>query len=206
MTKAPIIGEVKSRLGEEIGNQHAVKIYTCFLMDMSETLNRLGEDFIIYYTPEQALDVLKSIIGEDKNYIPQFGKNLGERLYSGLEKIKELGYSHGFALASDVPDLSLDYLKEAIESLKKHQLVIGPSFDGGYNLIGYDLAFNSIDFYNGIKWGSNTVYKETIKRLDKIDKHVLPLWGDIDKMSDFRRKHLDHKSYTYEYLKNNKLL
>jgi rSAM/selenodomain-associated transferase 1 len=206
MTKVPILGEVKSRLGAEIGEQHAVKIYTCFLMDIVETLNKLGEDYIIYYTPVEALDVLKRIIGEDKNYIPQIGKNLGERLYNGLEKIRKLGYSYGFALASDVPDLSLGYIKEAFRSLKKYQLVIGPSFDGGYNLIGYDLTINSPEFYNGIIWGSNMVYEETMKRLDKINKYVLPFWGDIDNMSDLKKNRLDYNSHTYKYLKKNKLL
>jgi len=202
MTKVPIKGEVKSRLEAEIGKQHAVEIYTCFLRDMVETLDRLGEDYIIYFTPEEDLDILKSIIGEDKNYLSQIGENLGERLYNGLEKIRELGYDYGFALASDVPDLSLDFLEEAIGSLRKYQLVIGPSFDGGYNLIGYNLKINRPEFYNGIKWGSNLVYDETIKRLDQIDKHVLPLWRDIDNISDLRKNQLNHKSQTYKYLKS----
>lgn len=206
MTKTPILGKVKSRLGAEIGIQHTVKLYTCFLLDMVETLNKLEEEYIIYYTPEKSLETLQSIIGEDKNYIPQVGRNLGERLYYGLEKIRELGYTHGYALASDVPDLSLDYLKEAIKSLKKHRLVIGPSFDGGYNLIGYDLIINNPDFYKGITWSSITVYKETMKRLENINKHVLPAWRDIDTMLDLEKNQLDYNSHTYNYLKKHKLV
>jgi rSAM/selenodomain-associated transferase 1 len=206
MTKVPMMGKVKSRLGAEIGEKHAYMLYRCFLLDMVELLSELGEDYIIYYSPEHAIEILNSIIGQDMRYIYQIGENLGERLYNGLEKVRELGYRFGFALASDVPNLSLEYLKEAIESMKKHHLVIGPSFDGGYNLIGYNLKINRPEFYNGIKWGSNLVYDETIKRLDQIDKHVLPLWRDIDNISDLRKNQLNHKSHTYKYLKKNKLL
>jgi rSAM/selenodomain-associated transferase 1 len=206
MTKAPIIGSVKSRLGAEIGEQHAAEIYKRFLMDIVETLNRFGEDFIIYYTPEDALDLLIDIFGIDMQYIPQTGRDLGERLYNGLDKARELGYQYAIALASDVPDLNVDYLREAIESLKKDQLVIGPSSDGGYNLIGYDLSINNPSLYDGINWGTAEVYEETLKRLHSVEFHVLPFWGDVDELSDLRKCKLDQNSHTYSYLRENRLL
>lgn len=145
MTKAPRLGSVKSRLSNEIGDIHAVEVYKCFLLDIIETLVQLGEDFIIYYTPRGAKELLSELLG-NKEYKLQSGSDLGERLYNGMEMANELNYKYCIALASDVPDITVDYLRWTVESLKTHDVVVGPSTDGGYNLIGLDLDLNSIGF------------------------------------------------------------
>ena len=206
MAKTPRIGEVKSRLGVEIGDPSAFNLYTCFLRDMVETLRGLEVDYIIYYTPEETLDLLKEYLGESHKYMSQVGDNLGEKLYNGLKKARALGYHYSIALASDAPDIKDDYLREACMALLHHQAVIGPSHDGGYNLIGLDLDLNNPDFFSGVEWGTESVYEETMVRLSEIDVYVLPIRRDVDTVSDLYNLDLDEASYTYKYVKANKLI
>ena len=56
----------------------------------------------------------------------------------------ELNYKYCIALASDVPDITVDYLCESVESLKTHDVVIGPSKDGGYYLLGMKMMYESV--------------------------------------------------------------
>jgi len=205
MTKVPVIGGVKSRLGAEIGESHAAMLYRCFLLDEVETLDQLGEDYIIYYTPEDGRSLLVRLLG-DQLYEPQRGVDLGERLYYGLEMARRLGYTHGVALASDVPDITVDYLRQVVEALRTRDVVVGLSSDGGYNLIGFRLGLNSRSFFTDVNWGTQTVFAETMKKLDGYSVDVLPVWSDIDVASDLSKHRLSVQSHTYRYLVDNKLI
>ena len=206
MTKTPILGDVKSRLATEIGETSALELYTCFLKDMVETLRGLDADYIIYYTPEESLDLLKNYLGANHKFVPQVGNDLGERIYQGLEIAHTLGYQYSIALASDVPDITENYLRKARMELMRHQAVIGPSHDGGYNLIGFNLEDINSGFFNGLQWSTENVYMETLKRLSGVDIYVLPVWGDVDKTSDLFDLDLDKTTYTYKYIKEHKLI
>jgi glycosyltransferase A (GT-A) superfamily protein (DUF2064 family) len=82
----------------------------------------------------------------------------------------------------------LEFIEEAFTSLKKKDAVIGPSFDGGYYLIGFrDKAFSSRVF-QGMAWGTETVFDETMQALKKLRRkvHILPYQRDIDTVEDLR--------------------
>jgi glycosyltransferase A (GT-A) superfamily protein (DUF2064 family) len=142
----------------------------------------------------------------DQIYEPQRGVDLGERIYYGLKMLRRLGYTHGVALASDVPDITVDYLRGIIKALRRGDVVIGPSSDGGYNLIGLRLDINSKNFFTDVNWGTETVYEETMKKLDGYSLDVLPAWSDVDEASDLLNHKLSHDSHTYRYLVDNKLI
>jgi len=205
MTKAPRVGEVKSRLASEYGEEYAAGLYRCFLLDLLETLKTTGVPFIIYFTPADALDELRTLMGDDYIYVAQGKGDLGDRLYNGLVKAKELGYRRVVALASDVPDIPVEYLTLCVDSLVSHDAVIGPSLDGGYNLIGLNLEFIDSRFFTGITWGTDTVFRETMDRLAGLDVQVLAPWGDIDKASDLEKLRMRDASHTMRYLKNMRL-
>ena len=201
MTKAPRVGDVKSRLATEMGNERAAELYRCFLLDLLDTLKEVGTPFIIYYTPADALDELKIMLGEEHQFIPQEGGDLGERLYHGLEIAKKLGYRSTIALASDVPDITEEYLTGCVEALGMHEAVIGPSTDGGYNLIGLNLDHLDERFFTGINWGTDTVFSESMERLAGLDIHVPAPWSDIDNASDLEKLCMSEASHTMRYLR-----
>lgn len=201
MTKAPRLGDVKSRLAAELGEEYSVGLYRCFLLDMLETLSSTGAPFIIYYTPDDALDELKTLLGEDHQYIPQEGNDLGERLYNGMKIVEELGFHCAVVLASDVPDITVEYLSCCVDALDGHDAVIGPSTDGGYNLLGLNLDHLDEGFFSGVTWGTETVFEETIQRLEGLDVHLLDPMGDIDDASDLEKLRMRVTSHTMRYLR-----
>lgn len=205
MTKAPILGSVKSRLAAEIGVHHALELYRCFLLDIIKVLRQIDSDYIVYYTPSDALPELSNFLGE-QTYWKQVGVDLGERLFNGLKKAYVHGYSHAVAMASDIPDIPLEYLLETLEALRTSDAVIGPSTDGGYNLIGLDLSMIKPSIFSGVNWGTETVLDETLKRLEDYCVHVLPVWSDIDRVADLEKHIFYPESMTYGYLQKHKLV
>lgn len=200
MTKSPRVGLVKTRLAAEIGEIHAAGLYRCFLLDIIETLSTTGYSIIIYYTPEDAFNELQELFGKDFQYISQVGADLGERLYSGMERAKQLGFSYAIAVASDVPEIKREYLNESITALKKHSVVIGPSLDGGYNLIGLKLDYNNKKFFSQIDWGTNEVYNQTMNKLNRLNVYTLPSFKDIDTLSDLETLKVKESSHTNKYI------
>ena len=201
MTKAPRVGDVKSRLASELGDVHAAGLYKAFLLDILDTLKSIDTPFIVYYTPEDAMDELRSLLGEDLQYVPQQGLDLGERLYHGMMLAGELGYRCSVALASDVPTVSGEYLLECVQALESYSGVIGPSIDGGYNLIGLNLDHLERQYFTEINWGTDTVYCETIEKLVNLDPFILGPMRDIDTVSDLTRISLKDSSHTMQYLR-----
>jgi len=102
------------------------------------------------------------------------------------------GDAHVVIIGSDSPSLPVAYIETALNS--ERDLVIGPSTDGGYYLIGmYQKPVNV--FAGGIEWGSEKVLKQT---LDRIENHgssleLLAPWYDVDRAEDlkFLKTHLE---------------
>ncbi len=86
----------------------------------------------------------------------------------------------------------MTYIQKAFHVLKKIPIVIGPTFDGGYYLIG--LSGLNDDIFDGIKWGTSRVFDQTLTRIKSLDTqvYVLPPWYDVDTSEDleFLRTHL----------------
>jgi rSAM/selenodomain-associated transferase 1 len=196
MTKVPIEGHVKTRLAKNIGKRQATELYKCFLMDILDTLKKIGVPVIIYYTPKRFLNKLTKVIGNDYQFIPQKGADLGERLYNGFEIANSLGYECAVALATDIPDIPQRILEDCIRRLEESQAIIGPCPDGGYYLIGLRLDQCFRDLFTDIAWGSNNVYRDTVERMKEIQVQISEQWHDIDSVENLSRL-LKSKSATH---------
>lgn len=126
------------------------------------------------------------MLGTKYEYVPQKGNNLGDARAFAYVFNKE--FLNAIALASDIPDLSEEVYHEACATLENSDVVIGPSPDGGYYLIGFKRTTFFPEIFEKIAWSSNTVFQETIERLKKVKRkvHILPLWNDIDTLEDLR--------------------
>jgi glycosyltransferase A (GT-A) superfamily protein (DUF2064 family) len=91
-------------------------------------------------------------------------------------------------MASDSPDLPEIVLLEAYRKLKIHDVVIGPTIDGGYYLIGFKNTSFLPEIFEDIRWSTSVVFKQTIEKLNKLgyNFHVLPLWMDVDTIKDLK--------------------
>lgn len=210
MVKNPEPGKVKVRLAQSIGEVAATRLYQAFIRDTLATVKALDIPYHIAVHPPESQEQLARWLGTSHRYIHQKGADLGERLHSGFVTMFEKKYHQGIALASDCPDLPIEILQAAVSNLKTHGAVIGPASDGGYYAIGFTANRFNPNAFRNISWSTNTVFKETLLRIQSETHHVhvLPEWQDIDTQSDLRefyKKYQEEPSdtlYSMKYLRS----
>ena len=189
MTKYPEAGKVKSRLAKSIGEEAATGLYRAFIQDTLTTVQTIDVPFHIAMYPPDYQKQFIQWLGTSYKFFPQRGTNLGERLHNGFVRMFENGHDAVIALASDCPDLPVEILRAAVDGLQNNGVVIGPSRDGGYYLIGFSQEHFIPDVFKDITWGTETVFQETRTRIELVTKqiHVLPEWPDIDTKDDLQK-------------------
>jgi rSAM/selenodomain-associated transferase 1 len=212
VAKAPLKGSVKTRLSPYLSPSDAATLYECLLADIVAKLERYREsEFWLAFAPG----------GEEyfsQNYpairlLAQQGKNLGERLHHIFVDLSRKGYSEIVVADSDSPTVPLSFIDRAYKLLSQEgcDLVLGPSDDGGYYLIGLKRPVKGI--FHNIPWSTSSVLDITVKRAETLSLRVglLPPAYDIDVEDDLRRLWNDFVSFehlrelaprTYDYLRN----
>ena len=184
--KSPETGKIKSRLSTSIDKEIVKSIYKLFVQDLLKNLEKLQYEKIICYHPKNASDEIKKWLGTDYIYLPQTGRNLGERLKNGFIQGFENGFTKLIAIGSDSPDMNIDFFNDAIKNLDSCDTVIGPSIDGGYYLIGFKKNSFYPEVFDDIPWSTEFVYKKSLDSINKanLKVHILPLWHDVDTIED----------------------
>ena len=206
MVKYPELGKVKVRLAQSIGEESATQLYQAFIRDTLATVEDLNIPYHIAVHPPESQEQLAEWLGTSYRYIHQKGANLGERLSTGFVTMFEMKYQQVIALASDCPDLPIEILQSAVSNLQTHAVVIGPAPDGGYYLIGFTPAKFIPNVFRNISWSTDTVFQETLSRIqaETHQVHVLPEWQDIDTMrnlQEFYKKYQANPSDTLHAMK-----
>jgi len=181
--KAPIAGEVKTRLAADIGNEKALEVYWQLLETTKKVALHLAIDKLIWSNKGWA---------DNESFWPeesfechlQEGFELGEKMSNALEFHFKQGYTKLLLIGSDCPEISTDILQEAINSLDQNDLVIGPAIDGGYYLIGMKKLHPEL--FNEMKWSHAKVLEQTIQKAkaNALRYHLLKALSDIDNLSD----------------------
>jgi hypothetical protein len=186
--KNPQKRQVKTRLAAAIGDEMAVRLYKRFLLEMLSTLNKGTFLFYLCVYPVDALEGIKTWLGEDYIYMPQQGEDLGERMKNGFIEALAMNFKRVVLIGSDIPSLPLEFIEEAFISLEKKDVVIGPSLDGGYYLIGFRDKKFSPRAFKKIPWSTERVFEETMKVLEHegLTVHTLKTLRDIDTIQDLR--------------------
>ena len=209
LVKYPEGGKVKVRLNASIDEDLIVELYRNFVLDLLSRLSSSSKPFVIGYHPPDALDGFRQWLGNSYNYLSQRGDDLGERLKYSFIDVFSRGVRGTMVISSDVPDLPDRILNEASVALKSHDAVIGPSPDGGYYLIGFRRDNFLPEAFEGITWGTEAVFEQTIDKFfeQDIDFMVLESWPDVDVYEDlvdlFERngKTSFYSSRTMEFLR-----
>jgi rSAM/selenodomain-associated transferase 1 len=180
---------------------------------MLSALQSAGSPIIICYYPEDALDTLKRTVGEGYAFKSQHGADLGERMARSITDAFAQGSDRAVVIGSDVPDLPEAFVQESFAALETYDSVIGPSFDGGYYLIGFKQESFLAEAFNGIEWGTNMVLTQTlgILRDHQRTAYLLPPLRDIDTVEDLKvfcekHKNTSHCPQTMTYLNNSQVL
>lgn len=190
----PVAGKVKTRLAPFLSQDLILELYTRFLNDSIEKICAVGTaDPFIGVTPADSSGYFSRVNVEPPLTIfLQEGKDLGEKMLNAFQARFDEGYERVVIIGADSPSLPVAYIETALNSGK--DLVIGPSTDGGYYLIGmYQKPVNV--FFGGMEWGSEKVLKQTLERIKKsgASLKLLPPWYDVDREEDlkFLKTHLE---------------
>lgn len=184
--KAPRPGAVKTRLARTVGAPAAAALYRRIAETiLEETTDPEGRwRTVVCFEPPEAGDELERWLGTRIPLFPQRGDDLGQRMSAALDAAFGSGASRAVLVGSDVPGLSRARLAEAFEALHMHDLVLGPSLDGGYYLIG--LRESRPGLFEGVEWSSPRVLEQTLARAAGLSVHRLPLLRDLDRIEDLR--------------------
>lgn len=186
-TRVPIPGQTKTRLMPEISAAGCARLHTCFLKDIFSECDRVDADLYISYTPKEEQKRLTHILGKDRSYVPQNGEGLGERMYLAMEAILHKGYDVCLLIGSDVPELRGEYLLHAFSVLEHHDIVFGPSGDGGYYLVGMKEPGRAV--FEAKEYGTGSVLQDAVQRVKEAGLTVgftKVLW-DMDTCEDLQR-------------------
>jgi len=212
--KYPEKGQVKLRLAVDLDEDVVVELYRNFVLDVVSILKTLDAPFYLCFSPLNAQKKFREWLGSAYSYVPQEGNDIGERMKNGFCYAFTEGFRRVILVGSDSPDLPSDFLRNAITELQTHDVVIGPSSDGGYYLIGFrdDTFLPSV--FDGISWSSSTVFQETIEKAKNAGRSLslLPAWSDVDIVSDLKnlirrnRNTVFKSSHTISFLRRNKIM
>lgn len=185
-TKCPVNRQVKTRLAAHIGQQAARRLYEVFVLDTLALLEAMNVPLRICFDPLGAEEQIKQWLGGKYSYVAQTGEDLGQRMKNAFVHSFEEGFNKVILIGSDIPDVPREYLSSALKALEAHDVVVGPSSDGGYYLIGFaKMSFLPVAF-DDISWSTPAVCKQTTETLTrhKLNVFLLPEWHDLDTPSD----------------------
>jgi rSAM/selenodomain-associated transferase 1 len=188
----PVPGEVKTRLQSEWDADTVCKVYEAFLEDARLQLLELkSADCFVSIHSEKGRSYFDSFSACGFRVIEQEGEDLGQRMQHAFTERFNEGYENVVIIGSDSPTLPVHYLEQALES--KLDIVLGPSTDGGYYLIG--MSGKVTEVFEGIDWGTDKVLSSTQDKIKQMGASLslLPPWYDVDTPGDLRflKTHLD---------------
>jgi hypothetical protein len=136
MAKAPRPGEVKTRLTSSLSPLDATTFYCCLLEDTLTLARSLKNVEVAIMCPESDVNELAQLGGKHARVIAQNGQGLAAGLTSVFSRFGEKRQQRTIAFNSDSPHLPCSVLEDAFETLATHDVVVGPTHDGGYYLVG----------------------------------------------------------------------
>jgi rSAM/selenodomain-associated transferase 1 len=195
MAKAPVPGAVKTRLAPPLTPEQAARFYRALLLDQLEHLTALGSaDLYVAFTPDDAKPLVEALVPPGYRCFPQSGGDLGARMCQTMGELWRRGHRNVILIGSDLPPVPLETLQSGFAELARgeRQIVLGPSRDGGYYLIGMNQPAPEI--FSAMTWSHEGVLAATTEKLDRLDRryHLLPEWFDIDTVDDIARIPMIH--------------
>jgi rSAM/selenodomain-associated transferase 1 len=194
--REPIIGTTKTRLARQIGARNAVALAGAFNCDALAKVYQLGWPMVLAgsaTTPVQGNHYFNTLAQRFSATLVDQGRgHLGERMARVMAPFASAG---AILIGTDTPSLPASAIRRAVSLLRRNHVVLGPTLDGGYYLVG--VRGSLPDMFRGIRWGGPRVLRETVARLTRlgIQPAYAPTWYDVDRLDDLRLLvgHLRHQ-------------
>lgn len=187
-SKAPVAGQVKTRLQPDIGAEACATLQERMIRKTLATALVSSADRVLLYTSPDTHHPLFQDLGKqhDISILSQSGDSLGERMRHALyQTLKTPGPV--LLIGTDCPSLTPTILDQCFDALEQGtECIMVPAIDGGYVLIGMNR--HHADIFEDIAWGTERVLEQTLERLKRsgLSYRCLPALNDIDTLSDLK--------------------
>lgn len=197
--KYPELGQVKTRLAKDVGEAKALEIDNTLFLYTSYNVKAYLNDakslevrfFFSSLGPVDTADLNK--LG-DFVYIRQAEGDLGQRFEDGFDKMFKDGPRKVVVIGIDCIGLTKDVLAKAFAALDENDVVIGPTDDCGYYLIGFKEPRLAKELLRDIPWSTDRVFERTMERINgrRLKAQVLQQLYDVDTVTDWDRAFKEH--------------
>lgn len=186
-TRVPRPGQTKTRLLPVLTGEQCAELHRAFLQDLNALYGDLKCDLLVAHTPDPDWQMLTDLLPAAKAFFPQKGEDLGQRMHNALCHAFSLGYSAAVLTGADLPELKSSCLEKAFGALAYTDVVLGPTSDGGYYLIGMKAPCSQV--FQGHRYGGSTVLESTLTaiRAAGLTCSQAPLCDDVDTPADLAR-------------------
>ena len=182
-TRVPKVGTTKTRLYDFVSPDTAVEIQKKLMKKNYNVLKKCGEEISVYHDGQSIDDKVMENILENREFSYQVGETLGDKMYNAIDE--ELKSSDKvILLGSDIYNLQENMIHAAFEKLDEYDVIINPSVDGGYFLIGMKKAIKEV--FDLPSYGDNTVLENllTVCNEQKLSYYLGEAGLDIDTKED----------------------
>jgi len=185
MAKAARVGHVKTRLASVLSADAVVALYRCLIEDTVALVRTLPATRVAVVCPAGEVSALAAWL--EVEVVAQDGNGLAAGLASAFRTFLGGGCGRVVAFNGDSPHLPRSTLERAFELLDTHDLVVGPTVDGGYYLVGATAPHP--DLFDGGRMGTGTALDSLLERAHDLGLSVASTdpWYDVDEAQDLRR-------------------
>jgi hypothetical protein len=187
MAKAPRPGVVKTRLAPSLSSTAVTALYCCLLKDTLALARSLSDVEVAIMCPDSDVNELAQLAGNETSVVAQKGKGLAAGLTSVFAHFAEDRQRPTIAFNSDSPHLPRSVLEDAFETLASHDVVVGPTHDGGYYLVGAKASHPTLFTRDGM--GTSSALETFLSRAQALALSVgfADPFYDIDLADDLTR-------------------
>ncbi|MDC0074469.1 TIGR04282 family arsenosugar biosynthesis glycosyltransferase [Alphaproteobacteria bacterium] len=191
--KNPVYGYAKTRLAKEIGFSEANRFYRSLLNDNLRILNNNRWNCWLALSTRNYSRNKKNIFSQfEKNWItfPQISGDISEKMIHAIDRFH---FGNIVLVGSDIPNIKQEYICSAFIKLKSHEVVFGPSSDGGFWLIGINRHYflNKINLRNifaSIRWSTRHTLGDILINCKKSKVSFIKKMTDIDNIQSYNKK------------------
>jgi uncharacterized protein len=187
MAKAPKPGMVKTRLSPSVPVSAATELYRCLLNDTIALAHSLKMVDVAIMCPASDVEELTQLAPSVACVVGQEGQGLAAGLYSVFAHFADLDHGRVVAFNSDSPHLPALILESAFEALARHDVVVGPTHDGGYYLVGAKASHAGL--FDGDSMGTNSALEALLAHAHalRLSVRFTDPFYDIDVAGDLTR-------------------
>jgi uncharacterized protein len=204
LTKAPEPGQSKTRLVPPLSFEEAAELARALLLDQLQNLTRFAAaQLFIAFTPPSAASFFEALLPHEDSCFCQQGDSLGDRMRHAFAVLFSRGFNRVLLIGGDLPAVPLQALADAVAALENNsEVVLGPSLDGGYYLVGLSRLIPEI--FEGILWSRPDVLTLTTAKLVALKRKykLISPWYDIDTIDDLRHLTSDIAAAPAGFMKN----